>query len=314
MANLPITEPMPMTEEAVTFPSNGLTLSGVVHVPSGMRLGERRAAFLVLHGFGSNKTSSNTMQPTKVLSELGYVVLRFDMRGCGDSEGEFGRVICLEQVEDTRSALTFLAKHPAVDPERIGVIGSSFGGAVAVYADGVDERVAALVSNGGWGDGERKFRGQHKGPQEWARFTNMLKEGREHRAKTGKSLMVPRYEIVPIPPHLRNNLASNSIHSFPAETAQSMFDFRADDVVGKIAPRPLLLLHAANDSVTPTEQSVELFKRAGQPTELHLFSGVDHFMFAEDNSRVWGVVRDWLENYFPAQAIHPRGRKRGPAG
>ena len=273
-----------MTEEAVTFPSAGLKLSGVVHVPSGMRPGERRAAFLVLHGFGSNKTSSNTMQPTKVLGDLGYVVLRFDMRGCGESEGEFGRVICLEQVEDTRSALTFLAKHPAVDPARIGVIGSSFGGAVAVYTGGVDERVAAVVSNGGWGDGERKFRGQHKSPEEWARFTNMLKEGREHRAKTGKSLMVPRYDIVPIPPHLRNNLASNSIHSFPAETAQSMYDFRADDVVGRIAPRPLLLLHAANDSVTPTEQSIELFKRAGQPTELHLISDADHFMFGEGNT------------------------------
>src|SRR4030088_2997 len=142
-----------MSEEAVTFPSAGLKLSGIVHVPSGVRPGEKRAAFLVLHGFGSNKTSSNTMQPTKMLSELGYVVLRFDMRGCGDSEGEFGRVICLEQVEDTCSALTFLAQHPAVDPARIGVIGSSFGGAVAVYAGGVDERVAAGVFHGGGGGG-----------------------------------------------------------------------------------------------------------------------------------------------------------------
>src|SRR5258708_14013823 len=114
-----------MAEEAVPFPSAGLKISGVVHVPSGLRPGEKRAAFLVLHGFGSNKTSSNTMQPTKVLSDLGYVVLRFDMRGCGESEGEPGRVICLEQVEDTRSALGFLAKHPAVDPAPIGVIGSS---------------------------------------------------------------------------------------------------------------------------------------------------------------------------------------------
>jgi uncharacterized protein len=295
-------ETMPMTEEAVTIPSAGLKLSGVVHVPRSLRPSERRGAFLVLHGFGSNKTSSNTMQPTKVLSELGYVVLRFDMRGCGDSEGEFGRVICLEQVEDTRSALTFLARHPAVDPERIGLIGSSFGGAVAVYTGGVDARVAAVISNGGWGDGERKFRGQHKSPQEWARFTNMLKEGREHRARTGKSLMVPRYDIVPIPPHLRSNLASNSIQSFPAETAQSMFDFRADDVVARIAPRPLLLLHAANDSVTPTEQSVELFKRAGQPTELHLISDADHFMFGEGNTRVWDLLRGWLGDYFLATA------------
>jgi hypothetical protein len=289
-----------MPEEIVSIPSGGLKLSGVVRVPDGVKAGEKRAAFLVLHGFGSNKTSGNTMAPTRVLDGLGYVTLRFDMRGCGESEGERGRVICLDQVEDTKNSLTFLAQHPAVDPARIGLIGSSFGGAVAVYAGGVDPRVAAVVTNGGWGDGERKFRGQHKSPEEWARFLKILSDGKAHREKTGKSLMVDRYDIVPIPPHLRGNLAKNSIEQFPAETAQSMFDFRADDVVGKIAPRPLLLLHAANDSVTPTEQSIEMFKRAGEPTELHLLTGVDHFMFAEDNERVWSLVRGWLARYFPA--------------
>ena len=136
----------------------------------------------------------------------------------------------------------------------------------------------------------------------------MLEEGRTHRARTGKSLMVPRHDIVPIPDHVRQNLerqrvgmlAPNSVEMFPAETAQSMFDFRADDVVGKIAPRPLLLIHAANDSVTPTEQSIELFKRAGQPSELHLFSGLDHFLFAENSTRVWTLLRSWLDTYFPA--------------
>ena len=50
-----------MTEEAVTIPSAGLKLSGVVHVPRALRPSEQRGAFLVLHGFGSNKTSSNTI-------------------------------------------------------------------------------------------------------------------------------------------------------------------------------------------------------------------------------------------------------------
>ena len=81
-----------------------------------------------------------------------------------------------------------------------------------------------------------------------------------------------------------------------------MLDFRAEDVVGKIAPRPLLLIHAANDSVTPTEQSIALFERAGQPAELHLFSGVDHFLFNENSERVWTVLRGWLDTYFPARA------------
>jgi dipeptidyl aminopeptidase/acylaminoacyl peptidase len=288
-----------MTETAVTIPSAGLKLSGVVHVPDDVRPGERRPAFMVLHGFGSNKSSSNTMEPTRILNRMGYVVLRFDMRGCGESEGERGNLICLEQVEDTSNALTFLTKHPAVDPNRIAVVGSSFGGAVAVYTGGVDPRVAAVISNGGWGDGERKFRGQHPTPEAWKKFTDMLALGRGYRAKHGKPLMVPRYDIVPIPPHLRTNLAQNSIHEFTSETAQSMYDFRADDVVGKIAPRPLLLLHSSNDSVTPTEQSIEMFKRAGHPSELHLIADVDHFMFAEGNKRVWDLVRNWLNDYFP---------------
>jgi dipeptidyl aminopeptidase/acylaminoacyl peptidase len=295
-------------EQVVGFQSAGLRLHGALGVPEGLQPSERRGAFLVLHGFGSNSESPTVLAPTRVLSEFGYVTLRFDMRGCGKSEGEFGRVICLEQVEDLGNALNFLATHPAVDPDRIGAIGSSFGGAVAVYAGGTNQRLAAVISNGGWGHGERKFRGQHPTPQAWAKFTKMLEEGRAYRARTGKSLMVPRYDIVPIPNHVRENLerqrvgmlAPNSVEMFPAETAQSMFDFRAEEVVGKIAPRPLLLIHAANDSVTPTEQSIEMFKRAGQPSELHLFSGLDHFLFAENSTRVWSLLRNWLDGYFPA--------------
>jgi pimeloyl-ACP methyl ester carboxylesterase len=292
---------MAINEERIVIPSDGLKLAGIVRRPAGVQPGERHAAFLVLHGFGSNKDAGNVIGPCDLLDELGYITLRFDMRGCGESEGERGRLICLEQVADTRAALRALAARADVDPERIAVLGSSFGAAVAVYTAGVDPDVAAVISSGGWGNGERKFRGQHSAPGAYGKFLAMLAEGRKHRERTGESLMVPRYEIVPIPPHLRNNLAKNSIEMFPAETAQSMFDFRADDVVGKIAPRPLLLIHAANDSVTPTEQSVELFKHANQPAELHLFSEVDHFLFGEDNVRVWGVMRDWLGKYFPAK-------------
>ena len=88
---------------------------------------------------------------------------------------------------------------------------------------------------------------------------------------------------------------------FPAETAESMYNFRADDMVEKISPRPLLLLHSANDSVTPTEESIELFRRARQPVELYLLADVDHFMFNQRNPRVARLVADWLERFFPAR-------------
>ena len=291
-----------MPEQRVTFNFQGLTLAGVVRVPDAVAANERRPAFMVLHGFGSNMNAGNVLKPCALLEELGYVTLRFDMPGCGESEGEKGRLICLEQVGAVSEAVTLLAQHPHVDATRIAVMGSSFGAAVAVHAGGVDRRLAAIVSASGWGHGERKFRGQHPTPQAWAKFTAMLEEGKRHRERTGQSLMVPRYDIVPIPDPMRAHVVPGSIQMFPAETAQSMYDFRAEDVVNKIAPRPLLLLHSASDSVTPVEQSIGLFAHAGQPAELHLFADTDHFMFAESNTRVRRIVRDWLAYYFPVDA------------
>ena len=287
-------------QSKIRFQSEGLKLCGVVHVPRDLRARERRPAFLVLHGFGGNKESRGAVVIAEQLARWGYVAMRFDFRGCGESGGERGRILCLDQVADTSHAISYMAGRADVDPQRIALVGSSFGAAVAIYTGGADGRVAAVISSGGWGDGERKFRRQHPTPEAWARFTRMLEVGRRHRERTGKSLMVPRFDIVPIPERLRQNMSAGSISEFPAETAQSMYDFRADEMVGKISPRPLLLLHSANDSVTPTEESIELFKRAKQPAELHLLSEVDHFMFGEENSRVTRIVSDWLARYFPA--------------
>src|SRR3989440_3189761 len=216
---------------------------------------------MVLHGFGSNKDSSVPTAATKLFTSLGYVVLRFDMRGCGESEGKRGRTICLEQVEDTRDALEFLQTRDEVQKDRIGVYGQSFGAAVAVYSAGVEPRIAACISSGGWGHGEKKFRKQHASPAAWERFSAMLQEGRR-RAQRGEPMMVPRFDIVPIRPELRGNLAPGSILEFPFEVVESMYGFTANDVVGRIAPRPLLLLHPSDDTVTPTEQSIDLFMHA----------------------------------------------------
>ena len=289
-------------EEKVSFKSDGLTLSGIVRTPDGLKSGERCAALLLLHGFGSNKEADWMKITAELLAQWGYASLRFDFRGCGDSEGERARVICLEQVEDTSNALTYMATRGDMRPDAIGVYGHSFGAAVAVYAGGVDKRIAAVMSSGGWGDGEKKFRKQHESPGAWKRFTDMMDEGRRVRAESGRSIRVPRFDIVPIPPHLRGTLSAGSHLEFPFEVVESMYAFRANDVVGQIAPRPLMLLHPANDSVTPTEQSVELFQHAKQPADLHLIAEVDHFLLSEGNPIVINLVRNWLEKHLPARA------------
>ena len=70
--------------------------------------------------------------------------------------------------------------------------------------------------------------------------------------------------------------------------------------MANISPRPLLLLHPAVDSVTPTQQSIDLFGHAKQPTELHLISDADHFLMGEGNPGVVHIMKDWLAKYFPA--------------
>jgi len=288
-----------VAQEKVTFDSDGLTLTGILHRPRGMAKGERRPAFLVLHGFGTGKDGKTPMQAAEILEGLGYIALRFDMRGCGESGGERAWILCQDQVRDTANALTWLAKQPGVDGKRIGAFGHSFGAAVAVYAGGVDQRVAAVIGCGAWGDGVSKFREQHPTPAQWKRFISKLEEGRRHRQRTGKSLMIPRFSIVPIPKAQRKHLAGDWIKRFPAETAMSMMDFRANDVVGLIAPRPLLLLHPAQDTTTPTSQAIGLFQHARQPCDLHLVSGVDHFMLSDDTGIVRAIMADWLAKHLP---------------
>jgi dipeptidyl aminopeptidase/acylaminoacyl peptidase len=292
-------------EETVTIPSDGLSLAGVLHIPNSYKRGERLAAFVVLHGFIGSKDESHAHIQAKMLEEWGYAALRLDFRGCGDSGGKRGYVLCLDQVSDTRNAVTWLSERPEVDARRIAVMGHSFGAAVAVYAAGEDKRIAAVVSSCGWGNGERKFRGQHPGEEKWKRFMDMLERNKKHKEETGESLMVSRWDVVPIPEHLRKNLSYKAQMELPADTAQSMYDFRAEDVVGKIAPRPLMLFHTADDQVTPTEQSIRMFELAGMPTELYLVTGESHFPLAGDGQPARNLIKGWLDRYFPLHSSGP---------
>lgn len=293
-------------EIPLSFSSDGLTLSGVLHVPHQRKPGQQLPTFIVLHGFVGTKDKSHVELVARMLEELGYCVFRIDFRGCGESEGARGEVRCFDQVADTKNALTFIAQREEVDPDRIGVIGHSFGAAVAIFTGGIDERVACVVSLCGWGHGERKFRGQHPTPEAWEKFTGILKAGRKHRAETGKSMWVSRFDVVPIPKELRANLSPKAQFEVPVETAISMMQFNAEDVVADIAPRPLLLFHTANDVVTPMEQSLRLFEKAGENAELMIPTGVSHFPLSEqDEPYTRALIGAWLDKFFPTPLRNP---------
>ena len=283
----------------VDFPSADVSLSGVVHVPDGLKSGERRPAIIMMHGFGANKTGGPEWI-CKQFEAWGYVALRFDYRGCGDSGGVRGRVIPMEQVDDAISAVTYLASRPDVDPDRIALCGSSLGGGVAVHAAGVDKRVAAVIVENGVAHGERMIRGMHT-DESWRALLKLIDDGIRHREKTGTSMMIHRFDLFEMPKALQVNLTSNkSLMDFTAETALGFFMFRPEEMVGLISPRPVLILHSASDTVTNYEEAFAFIRRGKSPIELHLMDGTNHFMFVNPDSRVASTLKTWLDRYFPA--------------
>lgn len=283
----------------MTFSSDGLQLAGIVHVPDGRKPEERRPAIIMMHGFGANKDGGPEWV-CRQFESWGYVALRFDYRGCGESGGMRGNVIPMEEVADARNAVTYLAGRPEVDPDRIALCGSSLGAAVAVYAAGVDMRIAAVILENGLGNGERIIRGMHT-PESWNKFLQMMEDGLRHRERTGTSKMVHRFDIFEMPKELQVNLTSNnSLMQFTAETAVGFFMFRPEEVIDRVSPRPILILHSARDRVTNYEEAFSMVRLAKPPVELHLMHGTDHFMFVNPDPRVGVILHDWLNRFFPA--------------
>jgi pimeloyl-ACP methyl ester carboxylesterase len=292
---------MPL-QESVTFDSDGLQLSGVVHIPDGAGPNDRRPAIVMMHGFGANKDGGPEWV-CRQFESWGYVALRFDYRGCGQSGGVRGRVIPLEEVSDARNAVTYLAGRPEVDAARIALCGSSLGAGVAVQAAGTDPRVAAVILENGVGNGERIIRGMHT-PESWAKFLQMMEDAQRHRERTGESKMVHRFDIFEMPKELQVNLTSNnSLMQFTAETAIGFFMFRPEEVIERISPRPILILHSAIDRVTNFEEAFSMVRKAKPPIELHLMHGTNHFMFVDPDPRIGFILHDWLNRFFPVKAV-----------
>jgi uncharacterized protein len=286
-------------EQRVTFRSDGLTLAGQLAMAPGWPA--KQPAIVIMHGFGGHKDGPQQRWSVKFYNELGYATLRFDFRGCGESEGKRGWVLPYEQVADARAAVDFLSTRVDIDPERIMLSGTSYGATVAVHAAGIDKRIAGVIAQGGWANGERMFRKLHATPDAWRKFSDILTRGRARKAG-GPPIMVHRFDIIPVPQRLHGNIQPPSIMEFPVETASETLAFNAGDVAAAIAPRPLLLLHSAQDEVIAADGSFDLFQCAGYHGDLHIIGGVDHFMFGEDDRRVADIVRNWLARNFPVRS------------
>ena len=275
-------------EDAIGFTSDGLALKGFLHQPDGAG---KRPGLVLCHGFGGSCRGAGHPELAKALEQAGYAALRFDFRGCGQSEGRRGDVIVDEEIADLTHAIDFVATQPRVDGSRIGVIGASLGGSVAIEVAARDVRVKLCIANGSVGNGERRYRAQYKDEASWQAFRKRLDEAK----RAGTTLN--RFEIVHIPEHDRAGLPPGALMQFTAATAQSLLDSCPERVVGQLAPRPLLLVHPRGDGVVPCGESEALAKAAGANAELHIIDASAHF--GSGSAEIAGLVLDFLKRHLP---------------
>ena len=98
---------------------------------------------VLMHGYGGQK--EDMLPLADHLAGLGYNLLLFDFRGRGGSGGDVVTVGARER-GDAAGAVDYLASRGDVDMRRVGLHGSSMGGAVAIMAGAADPRVAGVVA------------------------------------------------------------------------------------------------------------------------------------------------------------------------
>ena len=147
MRSQPIRNP---TDTDVIIPAPGFNLAGTLTMPPGV--GKLRHPSVVLVA-GSGAVERDEVvagipifaQLAGALAQQGFVVLRYDKRGVGQSGGRSERATLQDYADDLTAAVKWLAGRPDVDPRRIAVAGHSEGGAVAMLAAAREGKIARLV-------------------------------------------------------------------------------------------------------------------------------------------------------------------------
>ena len=287
----------------VSFYSEGVRLVGDLYYPESLKPGERRAGIVLCHGYTGVK-DIYLPDNARVLNEAGYVAMTFDYKGWGDSEGPRSRLAPYSRVADVQAALTFLGTVPEVDPDRLGIYGTSYGGATVVWVGAIDRRVKCVVSVVGIGNGERWMRSVRR-PDEFHDLLERSRQDRMKRALDGKSGFVAREEIL-LPDRQsaelaaaarRNNPAAVSV--IPLEYVDETLQFNPEWVVDKIAPRPILFITTDDDRLVPPEESIQLHARAGEPKKLVVLEGYGHYeVYMEPAfSRVMQATVAWYREH-----------------
>ena len=224
----------------VTFPArDGVALGGRL-----VGEGSPRPAVIFCPGLFGSMDGDTPLLP--MFLDAGFDVLQFDWRAHGASEGERGS-LGVAEINDALGAADFLYQRGT---RQIGLMGFSFGGAVALRAAARDDRIKAVVCDGGFVDVRHAFEG----------FAS------EKLAGVGARTISP----------LLRPLMALTFRLVEARLGASLTEAEPSAAVGMISPRPVFLIHGADDPLVPRADQDAVFAACGEPKSLWRVEGAGH--------------------------------------
>jgi len=280
-----------MSETEVTFHTHrGVRISAMLCLPDEIGASGRVPGVVLCQGLSGVK---HLVLPEVAagLAGRGLASLRFDYAGYGGSEGERGWIDPRARVDDALHAFAWLATHPSLDADRLGIYGHSYGGPVAISLAARERRARAVVSVSGPGSGPELLQGL-RASWDWIAFKQRVEEERAKLARTGQTTLVDVREIFPFSPafaaayaKLKAEQGGTSameagdgvgVTLFWLASVDAMLDFHPEDAARRLGQRPLLLVHGQDDDVASIEAVAAIHANAPGPKRWEIVPRAGH--------------------------------------
>lgn len=277
-------------KQKVTFHNRFLIdVVGDLYFPANYDSAKKYAAIIVGHPFGGVKEQTSGLHARK-LAEMGYVTLAFDASYYGESGGYPRRMESPEmRVEDFSAAVDFLSNHPAVDTDKIGVIGICGGGCYSVSATQIDHRIKALATISMYDMGRARRQGVGD-TQTYGQRMEILDEiGRQRTVEYGGAA---RRDIRALPEKVDENTPKfaidfldyydnpqrgqhpNSTGYYSYTSLAPMMNFFPFAQIETISPRPVLFI--VGENAVSKYFSEDAYEKAAEPKELFVVPEATH--------------------------------------
>lgn len=277
-------------KQKVTFHNRFLIdMVGDLYFPANYSPAKKYAAIIVGHPFGDVKEQTSGLHARK-LAEIGYVTLAFDASYYGESGGYPRRMESPEvRVDDFSAAVDFLTNHPAVEADKIGVIGICGGGCYSVSATQIDHRIKALATISMYDMGRARRQGIGDTQTYQQRMSILDEIGRQRTAEYGGAA---RKDIRALPEKVDENTPKfaidfldyydnpergqhpNSTGYYSYTSLAPMMNFFPFTQIETISPRPLLFI--VGENAVSKYFSEDAYEKAAEPKELFVVPGATH--------------------------------------